>query len=219
MTYLSNSRVQIISVAFVAATIFVNCLDKGMSVTIKRPLETFPKQIGKWSFVNSTSLPQRIEEKLGVDDYLEYDYISRSGQVVNLYVSYFSSMEGKGFHSPRNCMPGADWDEASLDPLVLEIYHSESTPVEINNMILQKGADRQVVLYWYQCRGRFIRSEYMEKIYQVHSIFKRRTDGSFIRIMAPASKGNTEETTPYLKIFAEQVIPILHQFLPGTRQN
>ncbi|MCK4486905.1 MAG: EpsI family protein, partial [Desulfobacterales bacterium] len=87
----------------------------------------------------------------------------------------------------------------------------------INNMILQKGADRQVVLYWYQCRGRYIRSEYMEKIYQVlDSILKRRTDGSFIRIMASASKGNTEETTPYLKEFAEQVIPVLNDFLPGS---
>ena len=214
---LSNTRVAIISVVLTAAIIFLSFLDKGMSVPIKRPLEAFPREIGKWSFVNSTSLPQKVEEKLGVDTYLEYDYISPAGQVVNLYVSYFSSMEGKRFHSPRNCMPGAGWDVASLEPLALEIHHSQSMPIEINNMILQKGADRQVVLYWYQCRGRYIRSEYMEKIYQVlDSILKRRTDGSFIRIMASASKGNTEETTPYLKEFAEQVIPVLNDFLPGS---
>ena len=214
---LSNTRVAIISVVLIGVIIFLSFLDKGMSVPIKRPLKTFPREIGEWSFVNSRSLSQRVKEKLGVDDYLEYDYVSPAGQVVNLYVSYFTSLEGKGFHSPRNCMPGSGWDVASLEPLVLEIRCSESTPVEINNMILQKGDDRQVVLYWYQCRGRYIRSKYMEKIYQVlDSIFKRRTDGSFIRIMAPASKGNTEETTPYLKEFAEQVIPVLNDFLPGS---
>jgi EpsI family protein len=214
---LSNTRVAIISVVLTAAIIFLSFLDKGMSVPIKRPLEAFPREIGKWSFVNTTSLPQKVEEKLGVDDYLEYDYISPAGQVLNLYVSYFTSMEGKGFHSPRNCMPGAGWDVASLKPLAIKIRHSHSMPVEINNMILQKGADRQVVLYWYWCRGRIIRSEYMEKIYQVlDSIFKRRTDGSFIRIMASASKGNVEETTPYLKEFAEQIIPVLNDFLPGS---
>jgi len=215
---LSNTRVAIISVVLTAAIIFLSLLDKGMSVPIKMPLETFPKQIGKWSFLNSTSLPQRVKEKLGVDHYLEYDYISPSGQVVNLYVSYFSSMEGKGFHSPRNCMPGAGWDVASLEPLVLEIRYSDSMPVEINNMILQKGADRQVVLYWYQCRGRIIRSEYWEKIYQVlDSIFNRRTDAAFIRVMAPVAvkDGDVEYTTQYLADFTKEIIPILEQYIPG----
>ncbi|MBW1793370.1 MAG: EpsI family protein [Deltaproteobacteria bacterium] len=214
---LSNTRVAIISVVLIGAIIFLSFLDKGMSVPIKRPLKTFPRQIGEWSFVHSRSLSQQVEEKLGVDAYLEYDYVSPAREIVNLYVSYFSSMEGKGFHSPRNCMPGAGWDVASLKPLVLQVNYSESTPVEINNMILQKGADRQVVLYWYQCRGRFIRSEYWEKIYQVlDSIFKRRTDGSFIRIMAPAKDGNTEQTTQHLADFTKEVIPILDDFLPGS---
>jgi EpsI family protein len=164
-------------------------------------------------------LSQGVEEKLGVDDYLEYNYISPTGQIVNIYVSYFSSMEGKGFHSPRNCMPGSGWGIASLKPLVLEIHHSGADSIEINKMIIQKGADKQIVLYWYQCRGRFIRSEYMEKIYQVFdSIFKRRTDGSFIRVIAPvgAKDGDIEYTTQYLKDFTEQVIPILKDFLPGS---
>ena len=214
---LSNTRIAIVCVVLIASIVFLNFLDKGMSVPIKRPLEAFPREIGKWSFVNTTSLPQKVEEKLGVDDYLEYDYVSPARQIVNLYVSYFSSMEGKGFHSPRNCMPGAGWDVASLEPLVLEIRYSDSMPVEINNMILQKGADRQVVLYWYQCRGRFIRSEYMEKIYQVlDSIFKRRTDGSFIRVMGPAQNGRTEYTTNYLADFTKEVIPILEEYIPGS---
>lgn len=162
-------------------------------------------------------MSQQAEEMLGVDDYIDYDYVSSAGYAANLYVSYFTSMEGKGFHSPRNCMPGSGWDVISLRPLALQIHHSESTLLEVNNMILQKGADKQVVLYWYQCRGRYIRSEYWEKIYQVFdSISKRRTDAAFVRIMAPAMDGNTEETTKYLADFTEQVIPILEQYIPGA---
>jgi EpsI family protein len=98
----------------------------------------------------------------------------------------------------------------------VQARHSKETPVEINEMILQKGIERQVVLYWYQCRGRFVRSEYMEKIYQVlDSIFKRRTDAAFIRIIAPARGGDTDQTTKYLTRFTEQVIPILEQYIPG----
>ena len=138
MLQLSNTRVAIITLAFVGAIVFLNFLDKGMSVPIRKPLDTFPRQIGEWSFVNSSSLSQGVEEKLGVDDYLEYNYISPTGQIVNIYVSYFSSMEGKGFHSPRNCMPGSGWGIASLKPLVLEIHHSGADSIEINKMIIQK---------------------------------------------------------------------------------
>jgi EpsI family protein len=217
MRHLSHARLTLISVVLIGATVFVNTLDKGMNVPISVSLDTFPRQIGEWTFLNSRSLPERVEDKLGVDDYLEWDYVSPAGNVANLYVSYFSSMEGKGFHSPRNCMPGAGWDVASLNPLVLETHHSKKAEVEINEMILQKGIERQVVLYWYQCRGRFVRSEYMEKMYQVlDSILKRRTDGAFIRIMAPVRGIDTDHTTKHLAGFAEQVIPILDQYVPGS---
>ena len=214
---LSSARVILLSVILIGASVFVHSLHKGTSVPIRQSLDTFPRQIGEWTLISRRSLSEQIENKLGVDDYLDWEYVSPAGHVASLYISYFSSMENKGFHSPRNCMPGAGWDVASLHPLVLEAHHSKKTEIEINEMILQKGIERQVVLYWYQCRGRFVRSEYMEKIYQVlDSIVKRRTDGAFIRIMGPVSGINTDRTTTYLTGFTEQVIPILNEYLPGS---
>lgn len=210
---LSHTRIILVCIILVVTTVFLHTFSKGTVVPIKQSLDHFPRTLGKWTCIKTGKLPDTVEQVLGVDDYIDRSYQSDSGEIINLYVSYFASMEGKGFHSPRNCMPGAGWDVASLKPLTLSIHHSEGTPVVINQMIMQKGAERQIVLYWYHCRGRIIHSEYMEKTYQViDSIFKRRTDGSFIRIMAPSNKGGAINN---MKEFTKHVIPLLEEYLPG----
>ena len=210
---LSHTRIILVCIILVVTTVFLHAFSKGIEIPIKQSLDHFPRTIGKWTLINTGKLPDTVEQVLGVDDYIDRSYQSPSGEIINLYISYFASMEGKGFHSPRNCMPGAGWDVASLKPFTLYNHHSEGTPVVINQMIMQKGAEQQIVLYWYHCRGRIIHSEYMEKIYQViDSIFKRRTDGSFIRIMAPSDKGGAINN---MKEFARHIIPLLEEYLPG----
>ena len=213
---LSHIRIIIICILLFATTIFLHNFSKGTVVPIKQSLDNFPGTLGKWTCIETGKLPDTVEQMLGVDDYINRNYQAPNGRIINLYVSYFACMEGKGFHSPRNCMPGAGWDVASLKPLTLYIRHSKGTPVVINQMTMQKGAEQQIVLYWYQCRGRIIYSEYMEKIYQViDSIFKRRTDGSFIRIMAPLDNEDTTFRLNNMKDFTSHVIPLLDEYLPG----
>jgi hypothetical protein len=57
----------------------------------------------------------------------------------------------------------------------------------------------------------------MDKIYLVlDSMFKRRSDGAFIRIMAPIQDGQEAKTVEYLKDFTKHVIPVLEEYLPGA---
>lgn len=212
----SHTRIIIVCIILVVTTVFLHTFSRGTEVPIKQSLETFPRTFGKWTLVSDNQLSRTEKEMLGVDDYIDRNYRSTNGQIINLYVSYFASMEGKGFHSPRNCMPGAGWDIASLKPLTLYSRHSEGTQVVINQMTMQKGAEQQIVLYWYYCRGRIIHSEYMEKIYQViDSIFKRRTDGSFVRIIASSDKEHATFALNNMKEFTRRVIPLLEEYLPG----
>jgi EpsI family protein len=217
---LSNARITIVSVLLaVAAIVSYRCVGNIVEVPIKKPLSTFPTQIGAWKWINQTPLSDEIRKMLGVDDYIQYDYVSADGVSVNLYVSYFSRVGsgGKGYHSPKNCMPGGGWNVIHSEPLTLTVSHSRPVAVEINKMVMQKGAEKEVVFYWYQCRGRIINSEYMDKIYLVlDSMFKRRSDGAFIRIMAPVQDGQEAKTVEHLKDFTQQVIPVLEEYLPGA---
>jgi len=111
-------------------------------------------------------------------------------------------------------MPGAGWNivQTSIEELNVD---SNPEKVKMIQLILQKGVQKQIVLYWFQSRGRYISSEYMQKIYMViDSIRKRRTDGSFVRLIAPVIH-NEEETLENLKAFANLLIPKLQEYLPS----
>jgi hypothetical protein len=49
----------------------------------------------------------------------------------------------------------------------------------------------------------------------IDSITKRRTDGSFVRLIAPVANGNAEMALKDLKQFAELLFPILSEYIPS----
>jgi len=179
------------------------------------PFSTFPKQIGQW-IGKEEYLDEEIYDILGVDDSFLCNYKTSDGRQVHLYIGFYRSQrEGDLIHSPKNCMPGAGWSiiGTSLEELIIPNHNPEK--IRLIKLLLQKGAQRQVVLYWFQSRGRFIASEYMQKIYLViDSIVKHRTDGSFVRLIAPVVGGNEEKTVKDLKRFAKLLIPVLQEYIP-----
>jgi EpsI family protein len=215
---LSNFRIAIVVFLFLFTFWMLQVSQFVKETPIKRSLDEFPKQIGKWTQVNTRLLSGPVAKMLGADDYIDYDYAAPEAPMLNLYISYFGCLDKKGgYHSPRNCLPGSGWDIAHSESLTLDLHRSEPSSAKVNMMIVVKGNKKRLVIYWYQNRGRIISSEYWGKIYLVlDSIFKRRRDGSFIRIMAPAPTGKTGGTAYYLKEFAEQVILILEEFIPGN---
>ena len=48
------------------------------------------------------------------------------------------------------------------------------------------------------------------------ALFKGRRDGTFVRIMTVAQDGDIKGAEAHIKLFAEQVMPLLDQHLPGA---
>ncbi|MFP3927924.1 MAG: exosortase C-terminal domain/associated protein EpsI [Desulfobacteraceae bacterium] len=188
-------------------------LSHAEEVPPSKPLSDFPLRIDSWTGQEERFDP-KVYEVLGVDDSILATYYNSQKIPVQLYVGFYRTQsEGDLIHSPKNCMPGGGWNiiHVSHEPLELS-----SGPIKVIKLILEKGQDRQVVLYWFQSRGRFISSEYWQKIYLVlDSIFKHRTDGSFVRLISPVGPSGQQESLETLKDFAETVIPILEEYLPS----
>ncbi len=174
----------------------------------------FPLEIGDWKGKKS-ELDQNVYNILGVEDYILANYRKKSNEMVNLYVGFYQSQkEGDIIHSPKNCMPGAGWNIAKSS---IESVKMKNTGKSINVIMLslQKGAEKQIVLYWFQSRGRIISSEYMQKIWLViDSVTKQRTDGSFVRLISPVIVYE-QKTYQLLKEFANQVYPVLNEHIPS----
>ena len=181
-----------------------------------KSFSTFPKQIGEW-VGKEEHFDKGIYDVVGVDDSFLCNYTTSDGRQVQLYIGFYRSQrEGDLIHSPKHCMPGAGWNiiRTSLEELIIPNHNPGR--IKLIKLILEKGAQRQIVLYWFQSRGRFIASEYLQKTYLViDSIIKHRTDGSFVRLIAPVINGDEEKTLGNMKDFAKLLLPILPEYIPS----
>jgi len=209
-------RTLIASAMMILTMVCLGYFSHGENIRANKPLSTFPKHIGEW-IGKQDVFDERIYDILGVDEYFLCNYTTSDGRQVHLYVGFYQSQrEGDLIHSPKHCMPGAGWNiiRTSLEELILP--HTNPAKVKMIKLILGKGDQRQVVLYWFQSRGRFIASEYMQKIYLViDSIMKHRTDGSFVRLISPVIDGDEEKTTEHMKSFTQLLLPILQEYIPS----
>ncbi|MEJ5349926.1 MAG: exosortase C-terminal domain/associated protein EpsI [Desulfosoma sp.] len=200
---------------FLICALLIQTIGHGKPVPLPRPLSDFPRSVGPWRGEVDEVLPENIVQVLGVDDYVSRSYVGPEAPV-HFYASYFATTwGGKSYHSPRNCMPGSGWDVARLEVVPLTFTNPHPHTVEVSRMLMQKGAEHQVVLYWYQGRGRIMPTEYSERIFRViDSLFHQRTDGAFVRIIVPVHDNRMDKAMDTAVDFAQHIIPIMHKYLP-----
>jgi EpsI family protein len=160
----------------------------------------------------------RIENFLGVDDYIQADF-SQPGEVpVNLYVAYYASQrKGVSPHSPRVCIPGGGWLISSLDRIELPVQAAGLTSLPVNRVLIVRNNQRQLVYYWFDQRGRKISNEYLMKWHLLNdSIRMNRTDGALVRLVTPVLAGETiEEAESRIKGFLNLLLPQLSNYIPA----
>lgn len=216
---ISKFRVLAVLLMFAATWYVMQSTSEVTPVQIKKSLSKFPHTIGGYALSNSFQSSAEVIEMLGVDDYIQYNYIRPDGRRINLYVGYYEAVGvNGGYHSPRNCIPGGGWGIDGIEGRKLDIGIDGDTSSTVSEMLIRRGSEYQVVYYWYQNRGRIIASEYWEKIYQVlDAMLKSRRDGTFVRIMASVDGENISATEAEVKFFSEQVMSQLEDYLPGAQ--
>jgi len=173
----------------------------------------FPVRVGAWSGSRAPELDQAVLDTLGVTEFVNRFY-SRGDDLVHLYVGYYASQrEGSTIHSPLNCLPGAGWIPTSTGR-----WRVPGTSDDVNRVVIQKGLDQQLVLYWYQSHGRVVASEYSSKMFLVFDAMRiNRTDAALVRIIAPfrdADADPARSAEAAAAAFAQAVRPVLDPFLP-----
>lgn len=176
-----------------------------------RALEEFPAVIGVW---HSEDLPYSpaVVQAIGADDYTNREY-SGGDRPLELYIGYYKDQRsGDAIHSPKNCLPGEGWEP--VHSTMLQIGSADKS-VLVNEYIVEKGKNRDLVLYWYQTHGRIVASEYWAKFWLVaDSVRNRSTDGAMIRIWTTAADGEVNAQVRATD-FARRIYPQVSELLPN----
>ncbi len=181
-------------------------------VTVARaPLSNLPLEIADWQGHATAPFPDDIVATLGVDDYINRWY-ERGGVPISLYVGYYASQRsGDTIHSPQNCLPGAGWVPTDIARQQLPLANGS---VVVTRYEIAKGLKRQVVLYWYQGRGRVISGEYAHKAWLMLDAARYgRSDGGLVRLISPVIS-TPEASLRDVSAFAVALLPHLQDSLP-----
>ena len=155
-------------------------------VPLRESLSTFPTSIDRWTGRDAPKMTDDILAVLGVDEYVNRIYTAPGEPYTSLYIGYYQSQrEGDTIHSPLNCLPGAGWIPMVTGRAAIQVP-GRTTPIDVNRFVIQKGLDRQVVLYWYQSHGRVVADEYWSKAYMIYDAVRlNRSDAAMIRVISP----------------------------------
>ena len=180
----------------------------------RQALAEFPSELGGWARRGSDArFDAATEAILRADDYISRDYTDSSGRLVSLYVGYYGTQRtGATYHSPLNCLPGSGWTMS--EPGSIEIKPEGAPAVEANRYVIRNAGQSQLLIYWYQGRGRAVASEYWDKVYTVlDSIRLRRSDGAMVRVLVPVGRSEAEAMETASRFTAE-VAPHLAPYVP-----
>ncbi len=214
----SSGRAYLCSVALLAPfTLFSTVVvDREESPPPRATFVDFPMQIDGRQGA-PFPLEQQYIDALRFDDYVLADYRSDNKQPVNFYAAYYRSQKkGQSAHSPQSCLPGGGWEIASLTQRELPMSQGTRQSLRVNRAVIQKGDQKQIVLYWFKQRDRNLTNEYLVKVYLLWDAFSRqRTDGALVRLASVVGPGESESAVDQrLQEFAVAAGQELTRFVP-----
>ncbi len=176
----------------------------------------FPLHIEGWTGT-SLSLEQQYIDALRFDDYALVEYRHDGSQPVTFYSAYYRSQrKGQSAHSPQSCLPGGGWEISSLKNLDFAPVSGMARQLHANRAVIEKGNQKQIVLYWFKQRERILTSEYLVKFYLFwDALLRARTDGALVRIASLVGPGETEEIVDRrMRQFVSAMQPELDRYVP-----
>jgi EpsI family protein len=204
-----TKRLLVLSALFAVALAMLVRLE-GRGVLVPRSIAGLPMDIDGWSASPDVLFDPDVERVLGADSYVNRVY-TLDGSSIDLYVGYHHDQTGAPIHSPLNCLPGSGWQPIARSRVPL------SGGRTVNLVKIQKGAEQQMVAYWYQTPRRVTASEYAGKAYlALDALTDGRTDAALVRIIKPIVSATPEgerTTAEAVLQFARLIEPRIHRQL------
>jgi len=208
-----SARLWITAALLLGTWALLHSLHHAEKIVARQPLSDLPHMLESWKGKDAP-LQQSIVDAVGVTDYTNRVYLGAGGIPIQLYVGYYASQRaGDSIHSPKNCLPGSGWDPIRSEYATIPI--SARSQIVVNEYLIQRDLNKQLVFYWYQSGSRVIASEYSAKFWMVaDAISRNRTDGTLVRIITPVVDGEANARVRLIE-FTQVLVPQLKELLPN----
>jgi EpsI family protein len=214
--FLNSTPARLVTVFLVIQTALLYSSIRPEFIPTSRPLSQAPQTFGSWTMVQESLVDKETQDVLKADDLLNRVYRSPSEPTdVSLFVAGFRTQRnGKSPHSPKNCLPGSGWTQLSSDDYPVDV--GLDAPIVVNRYVIVHGDERELVLYWYQSRGRVVADEFKAKFWVVADAMRlNRTDTALVRVVVRINNSNVDAATRTGADFVKAFFTTLRAYLPA----
>ena len=186
--------------------------EKGVS------LSQYLGEVGSWSsFKRVAKMDGNIQGALATDDSLFTTY-KRGDRELDVYIGYYFTSDKIGKpHSPLVCFPGQGWSTSNEKKRTLILGEKDQVLLHVNSIIVQKGENRQLILFWFQAYDRSCANTFSQKIVALWNRIRHgREDNAFIRVSIACDNEDIETSLAEASEFLEVFYPA---FLRYVKQN
>jgi EpsI family protein len=211
----------VVFAVLLSATGFIAHASRAEPTPLRTSFDRFPMNLDGWTGQQLPPIDEKSMAVLRVDDYVNRAYYGPGRAGVGLYIGFYKSQrQGDSIHSPLNCLPGSGWEPLSKSYLTIPVSSGGAArDISVNRYVIEKGLDRQLVVYWYQSHDRAIASEYWSKFFLIRDAVRlNRTDAALVRVIAPiAPNADGAETRAEgeATAFVKTLFPRLSDYLPS----
>ena len=190
------------------------CLQPSSKALKKQiPLRQVLSNIKGWK-VKVIPLDEKIVGFLSLDDYVNQK-CTKGDKTVLLYVGYYVTADKlAAVHDPLVCFPGQGWIISDSEKRTLKIGKDD---LHFSRMIVTKGQEKDLILYWFQAFDKTSPGTFLQKIYALWAMIKyAKEDNSFVRISTSVDGQSTEKAFNTGVEFIEAFCP---RFLEYVKQS
>ncbi len=156
----------------------------------------------------------RTLEILETNDVLMRDYKKDQDPPVQLCIVYASSNR-KVSHPPEICYSGSGWSLEEKRPVVFSIKSDEYPEFSAIKLIIEKGDQKQLVLYWYKCKSEYATNYYRQQINIVkNEIITGKSTSGMVRISTPVVNNDENIAMMRAQRFSMNMLPLITKYLP-----
>ena len=158
----------------------------------RAPFARFPTSLGDWQSGLPRAFDAEVTRVLAADDYHSVT-LTKGGEAVpvDLFIAWYKDQMTGGAHSPDVCLPGAGWEIAALDQI--PATGPDGGTFTINRALIQNGADRMLVYYWFEQQGTRTASGFAARWQlTLAKITNGRSDSALVRLITaiPPTRGD-----------------------------
>ena len=180
---------------------------------IKTPLSQAFSSVDGWKSIGDVNMQQGIVDTLELDDYLFRSY-SNDHSVVSLYIGYYRTAAKVGAaHSPLVCFPGQGWEISIPQKFKVEL---KGVTVNVEKLLVRKGRQRELLLYWFQSYDMTSSSTFRQKINTFWSrLNSNPEDNAFVRVSVSVHNDDNDAVLKSAVDFIDDFFPSFLRYIKG----